>query len=115
FLAEASQALLFRLEGVHHAPMSDRDGMPAGGHEAAEMAFPGRLRVDVEVLRVVELAEADDLLLGEGVRAEREGLVDDDVLEPAGHGFSPSMKGALGSRSSTRLARRMDITGSPFW
>ena len=95
-LAEAAQAILFGKERIDHAAMADADCVPAGGDEAAEMAVPGGVRIDVEILRVVELTEADDLGLGEVVAAEREDFVDGDVLEPARHGFSPSMRGADG-------------------
>src|SRR5690606_21404089 len=84
FAASADLGLLGR-ERIDHAPMADRDGVPAGGDQPAEMRVLRRLGVDVEVLRVVEAREANDLFCGELVGAEGELLADDDILEPAGH------------------------------
>src|SRR5690606_19102489 len=105
-LAEGAQALFFGKEGVDHLAVPDADGVPAGSDDAAEMAMGRQFRIDVEILGIVERGEADDFGFGEGVLAEVEHLVDDDVLEPAGHAATPP-------RHSTRLARRMVSTGLP--
>src|SRR5690606_4470552 len=63
--------------------------------------------IDMEILRIVERAEADDFVLREFMLAQREHIADGDILKPPGHDAA--------SRRSTRLASRMVITASPFW
>ena len=72
------------------------------------MAVFGQLGLDMKILRVVETGEADDFLFREGMAAQGEFFVDDDILEPAGHAA------VSGVRHSIRLASRMLMTGLSF-
>src|SRR5829696_4376537 len=64
---------------VHAHP--DRPGLPAARDQPAEDGVLGRLRVDVERLRVPLPREVDDLVLGERAAAELVDLTRREVLE----------------------------------
>src|SRR6185295_13670260 len=68
--------------------------------EAAEDAPPGRFLVQVKGLRIVLLREGDDLLRGDGVRAERARVARPDVL-PVLHPIPFSIRGSRASRSQS--------------
>src|SRR5690554_5545855 len=109
FQPHGAQTLFLGKQGVNHQAMTDADRVPAAGHQTAKMTVLGCLGIKVEVLRVIQRGEADDLVGVEGVAAQHKHLIDDDILEPAGHVPAP------GVRVSTRLARRMLRTEAPFW
>src|SRR4051794_22240887 len=94
--------VVFAPATVDQQPHPDAGGVPPRGAEPAEVRARRGVVVDMERLRIEALREGLDVLGGEDVAADLDGLADADVLEELHVGWSAGAR--MESRASVRRA-----------